>query len=273
MKYVRIFVVVLFVASLGIYGISRVVEENSKDLTKPVITSDREVLEISCGYTQEDLLEGLTASDEKDGDLTDQIMAGTFSQFLEKGVCSTTYVVFDSSNQSASLTRRVKFTDYESPKFTLTQPLVFQAGAGSSAVSQVGAEDLLDGDISSLVKLVDSTVNYQTAGDYSIQVEVTNSFGDVCQASLPVHIREKSGSSLEITLTDALIYLKPGTEFDPLSYVESVNDQQGTALDNPDVEASSNVDTDQEGCYEVGYTVSDGRGHEGETWLVVIVRQ
>ena len=43
MKYVRIFVVVLFVASLGIYGISRVVEENSKDLTKPVITSDREV--------------------------------------------------------------------------------------------------------------------------------------------------------------------------------------------------------------------------------------
>ena len=131
-------------------------------------------------------MEGLTAEDEKDGDLTDQIMAGNFSQFIEPGVCNLTYVVFDSSNQAATLTRRVRFTDYEAPKFTLTQPLVFAVGTENNARSYVHAADQIDGDISSMVKLLESNVDYRTAGDYTIQVEVSNSLGDTTQAELPV---------------------------------------------------------------------------------------
>ena len=47
---------------------------------------------------------GVTASDEEDGDLTDQIVAGSFSRFVDPGVTGLTYVVFDSQGQSASLT-------------------------------------------------------------------------------------------------------------------------------------------------------------------------
>ena len=80
-----------------------------EDPTKPVITNETGELEISTSYEESDLLEGLKAQDEKDGDLTDQIMVGNFSQFIEPGVCNLSYVVFDSSNQAATLTRRVKF--------------------------------------------------------------------------------------------------------------------------------------------------------------------
>ena len=116
MRYIRILVIILFIASLGIYGAARIKEQATEDPTRPGITSDREELEVSTSYEESDLLEGLTAEDEKDGDLTDQIMAGNFSQFIEPGVCNLTYVVFDSSNQAATLTRRVRFTDYEAPK-------------------------------------------------------------------------------------------------------------------------------------------------------------
>lgn len=273
MKYVRIIVIVLFVLSLGIYGLSLVKEKRDEDPTKPVITTDRDVVEVPCAYEEADLLEGLQASDEKDGDLTNEIMAGNLSQFLEPGVCNVSYVVFDSSNQSASLTRKVKFTDYQSPKFTLSEPLVFRAGAGSNAIKKVGASDMLDGDISSLVTLVDSTVDYRTEGTYNLSVQVSNSLGDVQKAELPVHILEGSNASLQIQLQSPLVYVKAGESFDPNAYVTGVEDADGNLLTAPFIQAESNVNTAQEGCYEVHYTASDEMGLQGETWMIVIVRQ
>ena len=120
MRFVRAGVVMIFILSLVIFGVSRVVLFQNRDPNEPEIVSDREILEIPCEYTQEQLLEGLTASDQEDGDLTSQIVAGSFSRFIEPGLCNMTYVVFDSADQPASLTRQVRFTDYHSPRFTLT---------------------------------------------------------------------------------------------------------------------------------------------------------
>ena len=63
MRYIRILVVILFIASLGIYGAAQIREKASEDPTRPVITSDREELEISTSYEESDLLAGLTAED------------------------------------------------------------------------------------------------------------------------------------------------------------------------------------------------------------------
>ncbi|MGI6012029.1 MAG: hypothetical protein ACOX8H_11165 [Ruminococcus sp.] len=273
MKYVRIAVIVLFIASLGVYGASWVKERRNADFTVPQITSDREVLEVPSQYEEAQLLEGLTAYDEKDGDLTDQIIVGSFSQFVEKGVCNVTYVVFDSSNQPATLTRQLRFSDYRSPRLTLSQPLVFREGEGENAVTYVGADDSLDGNISSLVKLVESDVDYQTAGDYTITVEVTNSFGDVETQNLPVHIIEGSNAALQIQLTSPIVYINPGEEIDPNAYVEQVTDADGNILDSPVVTAESGVDSQREGCYEIHYRAENEQGLAGETWLTVIVRE
>ena len=145
MKYIRIAAIAILILAAGLYGAGVVKEKQEEDPTRPTITSDREVLEISVNYTEEDLLQGLSAYDEKDGDLTSQILIGEFSQFVQKGVCNLSYVVFDSSNQAANLNRQVRFTDYESPKITLSQPLVFIAGRSSTPISYIGAQDVLDG--------------------------------------------------------------------------------------------------------------------------------
>lgn len=270
MKFVRVIVAACLLVSIVLYGAGVIRENRNYDPTMPVITSTVDVLEITTDYTQEDLLSGLSAWDDGDGDLTGEILVGDFSQFIEPGLSNLTYVVFDSNNQAGTLTRQVRFTDYESPKLTLSQPLVFTVGSRVSVSGIVGAEDMLDGDLSALVLETGSDVNSETQGTYTVDVEVTNSFGDVEEASLPVHVIRSR--ELEITLTENLVYLHTGDSFSPENYVQDITDYYGNTMDLADLQITSQVDTQTPGCYEVHYYGENDAGQTGETWLTVIVR-
>ena len=52
MKLIRYTVIIVFCLSLGVFLIAKSKELISKDPTLPTITSDRDVLEIPCEYTQ-----------------------------------------------------------------------------------------------------------------------------------------------------------------------------------------------------------------------------
>lgn len=275
MKFVRTIVIILFILAAAAFGISKAVELKNRDTSIPEIISDREVLEIPCDYTEEQLMEGLTACDAKDGDLTAEIVAGNFSRFLSPGLCDLTYVVFDSSNQPGSLTRRVRFTDYHSPDFTLTDPLVFEESEGSytTVMDQIGASDMLEGDLSDWVIQTDSDANYQKSGDYHVQMEVTNSYGDTSSLSLPVHVVKSGSQSMEIVLSSWIVYLDPGSEIRPADYVTALYNGNGESIGAEAVSWESGVDTQTPGVYEIHYTASDGQGHSGETWMTVVVRE
>lgn len=275
MKFVRTIVIILFILAATAFGISKAVELKNRDTSIPEITSDREVLEIPCDYTEEQLMEGLTACDAKDGDLTAEIVAGNFSRFLSPGLCDLTYVVFDSSNQPGSLTRRVRFTDYHSPDFTLTDPLVFEESEGSytAVMDQIGASDMLEGDLSDWVIQTDSDANYQKSGDYHVQMEVTNSYGDTASLSLPVHVVKSGSQSMEIKLSSWIVYLDPGSEIRPADYVTALYNGNGESIGAEAVSWESGVDTQTPGVYEIHYMASDGQGHSGETWMTVVVRE
>ena len=273
MRLVKIGLIIVFLVSAGLFGVTGLMNLGSRGDEKPVIESDGETLEISCEYTKEDLLLGMSASDEEDGYLTDQIVAGSFSRFVDTGVTGLTYVVFDSQGQSASLTREVRFTDYHSPRFALSEPLVFREGEGSytEAMERLDAVDQLDGSRKDWIIQTDTDVNYSTAGNYTMSVEVTNSLGDTASAGLPVHVVNAQSRNVQIALTQGIVYLEAGEEIDPASYISGVTGPNGAALDPGTVSAQSGVDVNTPGCYEIHYQASDGAGNAGETWLTVIV--
>lgn len=275
MRIVRIILIVVSILSLGIFGISELIRFSGRDTEAPEITSDREVLEIPCEYTQEQLMEGLSAEDETDGDLTSEIIAGSFSRFINTGECNLTYVVFDSSDQPATLTRKVRFTDYHPPRFTLTEPLVFseQEGSYTTAMERLGASDQLDGDLKEWITQTDTDVNYQRVGTYTMSVEVSNSFGDTSSAALPVHVVSAENRRVDIALTSGIVYISAGESLDPSAYISGVTAADGSSLDPSAVTAESAVDTNTPGCYEVHYQVFDAGGNTGETWLTVIVEE
>ena len=272
MRYIRIAVSVLFIVSLIFIGGVEITERLRLDPNSPVITGPKEPLRISCNYTEDELLAGLEAHDEEDGDLTDEIMVSNFSRLLEKGTCKVNYVVFDSANQPATFSREVIFTDYRSPEFILSKPLVFQKNSNENIFGNIGAKDILDGDISSLVRITDSNVNMLEAGNYSVKVEVTNSFGDTVQHILPVHILEIVDSKVVITLTEGIVYIKAGSAFDPAKYISGVANTDGTELDKSIVTYdSSMLNLETPGIYEVYYTAEQHATSKGFTALTVIV--
>lgn len=270
MKIVKRALIIFLGLSLGVFGVSEVITLAGRDASEPEIVSDREVLEIPCAYTQEQLMEGLAASDAEDGDLTDRIVAGSFSRFVTPGVTTMTYVVFDSADQPASLTREVHFTDYHAPRFTLSSPLVFaeQEGNYTEAMNRLGAQDVLDGDLDEWITQTDTDVNYSRPGTYTMTVEVTSSLGDTASAALPVHVLGAEHRQVQITLTQGIVYLQQGQSLDPASYIKEVTDASGGTLDPSSISAESGVDVNTPGCYEIHYTAEGGAG---ETWLTVIV--
>lgn len=273
MKFVKVFVIGFLVLSVGVFSASLVKQFFNYDSSKPVIVSEVKEIEIPCDYTREEIMQGLSAHDDKDGEITDQIRIGNTSRFIEPGVCDITYTVFDSNNQSASLTRRVRFTDYTSPSFRLSSPLVFEEGTISSLdlLDYFSAYDMLDKKIQDGIVQTDSSVHYSTPGDYDVSVEVTNSKGDTSSLTLPVHVLSSGSINCEITLSEYLVYLNVGSSFDPASYVSSVVGQDGTALDASDLNITSNVNTSQAGVYEVCFDPSP-LGYSGLMYLSVVVR-
>lgn len=273
MRIIRTLLIVFSIGAVGVFGISELIEFTNRDTTKPQITAETDTIEVPSEYTREDLMAGIFAWDEKEGDLTDQVVISSLSRFIDKGVCNLTYVVFDASNQSASLTRKVKFTDYHSPRFTLSEPLIFREGEGTyeEVLNRVGAEDVLDGDRKDWMIRTDSDVNFQTQGVYTMTFEVSNSFGDTVSAALPIHVVSAASQSVKISLSANIVYVTAGQGFDPGSYIAGVTASDGSGIDPASVAITSGVDTNTPGCYEVSYQAADALGNYGETWLTVIV--
>ena len=107
MKLIRILISIIFVIVVGAWSVNLILSKTVRDHTPPVITSESDVLELSVNDDKNKLLEGLTATDDRDGDITDSILIGTHSKFISKGVCDITYLVFDSSNNVGKYTRRI----------------------------------------------------------------------------------------------------------------------------------------------------------------------
>ena len=251
--------IVLFVAA-------QVNEKMNLDDTLPTITADRDTLEIPCEYTQEQLLTGVSASDAKDGDLTNQVLVGNFTRFIDPGVCDLNYVVFDSSEHMATLTRRVHFTDYHSPRFGLAEPLVFAESTTNNTEVRAlfSASDVLDGDLTDWITYVETNAAYNNPGDYTITMEVSNSFGDTVSYAFPIHIYERNTQDFDITLTTPLAYIDQGSSFDPLAYVESIADYSGNKYDPSLLNVTSTVDTATPGIYEVHYEIGNAMGTSDE---------
>ncbi len=278
MRLLKVFTIIIVIIAAGLFAVSEILQYLNTDHTLPEITAESETLEIPCEYTQEQLLEGVRASDEKDGNLTDQIIVGSFSRFIEPGVCDLTYTVFDSSNHMATLTRRVEFSDYNSPRFSLSGPLVFEEGITNlkNVRAMFSATDILDGDLSGWVTYVNSDADFNKAGTYSITMEVRNSLGDTVSYDFPIHIYRSETQSVSIRLTNALVYVKKGDRFRAADYVDTVIDTFGEEFDASDLNITSNVDVNTPGLYEVHYEFQSSETssvQSGENWLTVIVEE
>ena len=272
MKLLRWMTCILFLVVLAGFVSMRVFLTLTEDTSQPVISVPEGVLEVSIHADDADLLAGVTAHDEKDGDLTALVVVESISAFIGEDTCMVMYAVADGDRHVAKATRLLRYTDYTPPHIYLNRPLVFAVGERVDFREMVGAVDCIDGDISDSITFVASDYTSANAGVYTLSVQVASSRGDNQYYDFPVFVEATTPLAPEIRLRENLIYLPVGAQPDFASYVEGVY-QKGELL--PGVETLINTDCDPlvPGLYTVQYFAAAPSGAVGHTVLTVIVEE
>ena len=145
MKSYHKILMVLVIAYVLFIGIDTIYENNSN----PEIYAPKSILTVSVKDKDKTLLEGVKAKDKEDGDLTDEVFIESISEFNNKQERKVNYIVIDKDNGVARTTRKIKYSDYEEPKFFIKKPLVVDMyTAADKPESYVGAKSVVDGNIS-----------------------------------------------------------------------------------------------------------------------------
>ena len=257
MRLLRMGSVILFLFALCFSAFAGIRYYGTLNSDHPVIESDTEELVLNVSQGREALLDGLRATDATDGDLTDAIMVSSISHFLEPGVVKVRYVVFDKQNNSATLERRVRYTDYTPPRFSLDTPPVYQVGEKFALLEEICATDVLDGDISGKVRLVSSAVSMFSAGIYPVTLEVANSCGEKSQITMHVTY-QREADKVKIDLHEYVVYVKKGDDFDPMSYVSSVTTADRKTLPAENVRVFGTPDLNRAGSYQLEFVYESG---------------
>lgn len=292
MRRLRIAIVALFILSgisfVGYNVISRLAEDH----TSPEISCDSDTVSVSVEDEEIDeaLLSGVKASDNEDGDLTDQIRVSSMSNFTEPGKRTITYAVFDKAGQAATLQRTLEYTDYTSPQILLTAPLRYSLEdmADVNLTENMSVEDCLDGDLTSQIRATfNDSIYIQQAGEYPVTVQVSNSAGDTCSVPLTLTVTDSSDSSERDKyyplLSQYIVYTNAGEQVDlaglltgfernGAEYLFTDPDAASLPGARENVSISGDVDWATAGTYNVDYQFTSAAGVTATTKLAVVVR-
>lgn len=288
MKKQRFLMILLAILCLVAFFAYRAKGSLSADTQPPVIRESGNPPELSVTDGEEALLSGLTARDDTDGNVTNSLIVESVRLADADGTVSVTCAAFDRAGNVAKFTRQARYTDYESPRFSLSQPLLFPQGSSFDVLDIVGAQDVLDGDIQHRIRatsLDESSVS--AIGSHQVQFRVTNSLGDTVSLTLPVEVYASGTYSMALRLSSYLVYLEPGSSFSARNYLLSatLNSEtvslENTTPANYSVSVIGTVDTNTPGVYAVDYLVSytvvneispeNSRVYTGFTRLIVVV--
>lgn len=284
MKRINIMLMLVLAAAVGVFGAYLLWIHNSMDTVGPVISFEQEVLEISVSDPEEALMQGVRAQDDRDGDVTASLLVESVYGINEDDQAVVTYAAFDRAGNVSKQSRRVFYRDYESPRFELYESLCFPAGSGFELLDYVGAKDVIEGDIRRRVRatLVSNTKSIDLVGTHTVRFQVTNDLGDTVVEELPVEVYDPEWYTASVTLSNYLVYLEQGEEFDPEKYLQTFAvrgeeiDVRRQIPDDIYCNIESNVTTRYPGVYKVSYTLSKNlnlTSFSGHAVLIVIVQE
>lgn len=292
MNKLQIASVIICILSVLAYWGYNYYDNKTTDPYGPVIEMDSYEISVSIDDGEEALLQGITAADVKDGDVTDSVMIESVSRFIND-TKEVTYVAFDSDKNVGKATRTVIYTDYTSPKFSSETGFRLATGA-TSVLDGLTAEDCIDGDITSQIKVSPGFyIDTEDVGLYEFQYQVANKSGDVEYLPVTVEIYDPAEIGLvpQIYLSEYVVYTSVGKKVDAKKYLDhvmigsgeytfgssstysSASPAAGGTLTKGQISVDdSGVDYNTPGTYEITYRMKVDDENIGTNRLIVVVR-
>jgi hypothetical protein len=255
--------ILLIIAAIAVFMGYQSLEALQTDNRAPEIKLTEGELKVSVEDPKGALLQGISATDNRDGNVTDSLVVENVTILDDDGTVNVRFAAFDAAGNVARGTRKAVYTDYVSPRFTLKQPLVYAQGTSFDVLGNVGATDVFDGDIQHRVRAtVMGEESVSMAGNHVVQFQVTNSLGDTQTVSLPVEVTMADPASAQMSLKEYLIYLPVGAPFNAASFLESFSYQRtnvklsGVTPAGFHLETKGAVQTQNPGVYSVSYELT-----------------
>ncbi len=255
----------------GVYNITYKVTDNAGNAAvakKRVVTvlSDKTAPVISLGGISEQKLEaggvyvefGATATDNIEGNLTDDILIEGNVDVNTPGVYNLFYTVSDKDGNVGMAKRIVEIIDTKSPVVNLFGELAITIELGAQWVEPgYSANDNADGDVSGQVQ-IEGNVNVNRYGVYRLSYSVTDSAGNTSSV-VERNITVGDFGEPKIKLFgDNVVKLEAGTQYVDSGF-EALDKKDGNLTAN--VTVSGNVQTEVPGNYELTYSVTDSDGN------------
>lgn len=225
-------VAMLFLACAALLA-GNVVVYIGEDRNGPEISVPQEEITYVAGTDTSALLNGVTAQDDRDGDVTDTVTIESIIPNADQTGASVVYVAKDSKNNVTKENRTILYS-------TDANQAAAQAAAEQVAADQAAAEQAAQGDAAG--------ESAQTTDDGAAQNEAA--------------IAALSAESPRFYLTQYSVELERGAELNELSYVQDISDDEDSRDElYQGIRISGEVDTNTPGEYTLEYHVVDSDGN------------
>ena len=238
-KKISILLLVIAVVLAAIFGFLYM----SQDQSAPSINFSSDAIVYSEDMDEEELIEGVTASDSRDGDVSDSIRVSNI-QISEDGKSATVeYVARDSSNNIARASR------------------VLQANISAST----GVSDM-EAQVTPTPEAAEPTPTPEASATPTPTPppEVTEApdANELGRQENEAAIAALAPEAPRLYLSEYAITINAGSEFNPLLYVEDITDDLDARDDlYMEIQIEGGVDTATPGVYELYYLVVDSTGN------------
>lgn len=195
-------------------------------------------------------LEGVTAYDKEDGNLTEKVSVVSSTVNIDVvGKYTITYKVTDTKNKSTTKTINVTVTENKKPVIS-AKDLTITKNTKFEPLKYVSATDEEDGKITN-IEVIENTVKIGELGTYKVTYKVVDSYKQEVTKTIKVTVVENQLPT--INATDKTIY--QGDNFNPLENVTATDPEDGKITEIEVIE--NTVITSKVGQYKVIYKVTD----------------
>ena len=248
-KWLIVLMTALAIGSTAILGWLYV----GQDRKGPEITiSDGKKDSFTADMTTEDLLEGVKAVDEKDGDVSDSLTVENVYSNEKGDEVTVVYVAKDKSNNVTKVT------------YHMTSDGVLPGAVISG--SDVSGKTMLDGENTG-----ESDENFENDEDLPDEEEELTE-EEKAQEREEAKIDSLSPQDPRFYLTTYYVEIARGTQIDRLSYVKDIQDDRDASNElYRKIQITGNVDVNTPGTYELTYYVVDSNGNASNGAVLTVV--
>ncbi len=196
------------------------------------------------------LLEGVTATDDRDGDVTDSVIIENIFPNDDRTGASVIYAAKDSHNNVTKVTRRVNYK-----------------AAGDAAAPEENTET----DGSDAAPAENAEAEGSDAAPAAEEAQQNDTEGVKNEANAKMEIEALPSKSPRMYLNTYETTVKAGSELDKISYIKEITDDadsQKTLF--AEIQVDGEVDTATRGDYTLTYHVTDSNGNQSNMAVLTV---